>query len=184
MYQSSTSPQGESPVIGHRCRHCRRVAGVAVRQAPATRSRCIERGDAAMTQATSHWAGGMLAPWCEREASEPVITRLGIRSLDLWREQFPETPFNGSLVVAHPRDRADFERFAKLTSDHDASTPTPCRRARTLARRPISRGAVFSGRRPCRAARRAAGVACANRGGRWRHPFRQRTATRPKPTAS
>ena len=60
----------------------------------------------------------MLAPWCEAEASEPVIGRLGIRSLDLWREHFPDTPFNGSLVVAHPRDRADFERFAKLTSGH------------------------------------------------------------------
>ncbi|MBR1230487.1 FAD-dependent oxidoreductase [Bradyrhizobium sp. AUGA SZCCT0182] len=77
-----------------------------------------ERSDAAMTLSTSHWAGGMLAPWCEAEASEPVIGRLGIRSLDLWREHFPETPFNGSLVVAHPRDRADFERFAKLTSGH------------------------------------------------------------------
>ena len=71
-----------------------------------------------MTQSTSHWAGGMLAPWCEAETSEPVIVRLGIRSLDLWREHFPQTPFNGSLVVAHPRDRADFERFAKLTSGH------------------------------------------------------------------
>ena len=71
-----------------------------------------------MTQATSHWAGGMLAPYCEREASEPVITRLGIRSLDLWRDEFPDTPFNGSLVVSHPRDRADYERFAKLTSGH------------------------------------------------------------------
>jgi glycine oxidase len=60
----------------------------------------------------------MLAPWCEAEASEPVIVRLGIRSLDLWREHFPQTPFNGSLVVAHARDRADFERFAKLTSGH------------------------------------------------------------------
>jgi len=77
-----------------------------------------ERSDAAMTLATSHWAGGMLAPWCEAEASEPVIGRLGIRSLDLWREHFPKTPFNGSLVVAHARDRADFERFARLTTGH------------------------------------------------------------------
>ena len=60
----------------------------------------------------------MLAPWCEGEASEPVISRLGLRSLDLWREHLPRTPFNGSLVVAHPRDRADFERFARLTSGH------------------------------------------------------------------
>ena len=77
-----------------------------------------ERGDDAMTQATSHWAGGMLAPWCESEASEPLITRLGLRSLALWREHVPDTPFNGSLVVAHPRDRSDFERFARMTSGH------------------------------------------------------------------
>jgi glycine oxidase len=60
----------------------------------------------------------MLAPWCEAETSEPVISRLGIRSLALWREYFPQTPFNGSLVVAHSRDRADFDRFARLTSGH------------------------------------------------------------------
>ena len=77
-----------------------------------------ERSDAGMTLSTSHWAGGMLAPWCEAETSEPVIGRLGLRSLDLWREHFPNTPFNGSLVVAHARDRADFERFAKLTTGH------------------------------------------------------------------
>src|SRR5256885_9902565 len=77
-----------------------------------------ERSDAAMTLSTSYWAGGMLAPWCEAEATEPVIGRLGIRSLDLWRAHFPKTPFNGSLVVAHARDLADFERFAKLTTGH------------------------------------------------------------------
>jgi glycine oxidase len=77
-----------------------------------------ERGEATMTQATSHWAGGMLAPFCEGEAAEPVITRLGLRSLDLWREALPQTPFNGSLVVVHSRDRADFERFARLTGGY------------------------------------------------------------------
>jgi glycine oxidase len=117
MYQSSNTPRGDSPVsvIGAG------IAGAwqALLFAQAGRTVTLhERGDQGMTQATSHWAGGMLAPWCEREASEPVITRLGIRSLDLWREHFPQTPFNGSLVVSHPRDRADFERFAKLTSGH------------------------------------------------------------------
>lgn len=79
----------------------------------------FDRDDASMTRATSHFAGGMLAPWCEAESSEPVITRLGARSLDLWRDELPETPFNGSLVIAHPRDRADFDRFARLTGEHD-----------------------------------------------------------------
>ena len=117
MYQSSSSWRGESPVsvIGAG------IAGAwqALLFAKAGHAVTLfERGDATMTQATSHWAGGMLAPYCEREASEPLIARLGIRSLDLWRDEFPDTPFNGSLVVAHPRDRSDFERFARLTSGH------------------------------------------------------------------
>ena len=117
MYKSSTSPRGQSPisVIGAG------VAGAwqALLFAQAGRSVTLhERSDAAMTQSTSHWAGGMLAPYCEAEATEPVIVRLGLRSLKLWREYFPETPFNGSLVVAHARDRADFERFARLTSGY------------------------------------------------------------------
>lgn len=77
-----------------------------------------ERDDAAMTDATSHWAGGMLAPYCEAEVSEPIISRLGLRSLDIWRRELPDTPFNGSLVVAHPRERNDFERFARMTREH------------------------------------------------------------------
>jgi glycine oxidase len=117
MYQRSTSSRGESPVT---------VIGAGIAGAwqallfaqAGHQVTLFERSNAGMTQATSHWAGGMLAPYCEREASEPVITRLGIRSLDLWREQFPDTLFNGSLVVSHPRDRADYERFAKLTTGH------------------------------------------------------------------
>ncbi|PAY03567.1 MULTISPECIES: FAD-dependent oxidoreductase [Bradyrhizobium] len=116
MYQT-LRPRGDSPVtiIGAG------IAGAwhALLLAEAGRAVTLhERSDAGMTESTSHWAGGMLAPWCEEEAAEPVITRLGIRSLDLWRQHFPETPFNGSLVVAHPRDRADFERFARLTTNH------------------------------------------------------------------
>jgi glycine oxidase len=125
MYQGSEKPHGRSPgaprgespvsVIGAG------IAGAwqALLFAQAGHDVTLhERSDETMAQSTSYWAGGMLAPWCEAETSEPVIVRLGIRSLDLWRENFPDTPFNGSLVVAHPRDRADFERFAKLTSGH------------------------------------------------------------------
>jgi glycine oxidase len=77
-----------------------------------------ERGDASLMLSTSHWAGGMLAPYCEGEVAEPIISRLGLRALDLWRRELPDTPFNGSLVVAHPRDRNDYERFARLTEGH------------------------------------------------------------------
>jgi len=125
MYQSSkaqrgqlpAAPRGESPVsvIGAG------IAGAwqALLFAQAGHAVTLhERSDQAMTLSTSHWAGGMLAPWCESEISEPVISRLGLRALDLWRKELPDTPFNGSLVVAHARDRNDFERFAKLTSGH------------------------------------------------------------------
>src|SRR3974377_422404 len=77
-----------------------------------------ERSDASMTQSTGHWAGGMLAPYCEGETAEYLITRLGLRSLDLWRDTLPDTKFNGSLVVAHPRDRADIVRFDRLAGPH------------------------------------------------------------------
>src|ERR1700704_3710072 len=117
MYQRPECSRGESPVsvIGAG------IAGAWQALLFAQAGHVVtlhERSDAAMTQSTSYFAGGMLSPWCEAEASEPVISRLGIRSLDLWREHFPQTPFNGSLVVAHPRDRSDFERFARLTSGH------------------------------------------------------------------
>ena len=88
MYQKS-DPRGDSPVsiIGAG------IAGAwqALLFAQAGHAVTLyERSDAEMTLSTSHWAGGMLAPWCEAEASEPVIGRLGIRSLDLWREHFPK----------------------------------------------------------------------------------------------
>src|SRR5260221_3990151 len=125
MYQSSSAqrgqgpaaPRGESPVsvIGAG------IAGAwqALLFAQAGHDVTLhERSDAAMMLSTSHWAGGMLAPWCERELSEPLISRLGLRALDLWRKELPDTPFNGSLVVAHSRDRHDFGRFAPLTCRH------------------------------------------------------------------
>jgi len=77
-----------------------------------------ERSDESMTQSTGHWAGGMLAPYCEGETAEYLITRLGLRSLDLWRDTLADASFNGSLVVAHPRDRADMVRFDRLAGPH------------------------------------------------------------------
>jgi glycine oxidase len=117
MYQTTSAPWGESPVtiIGAG------IAGAwqALLFAQAGHDVTLhERSSAEMTLSTSHWAGGMLAPYCESEIAEPLVSRLGLRSLELWREALPDTPFNGSLVITHPRDRADFERFARLTTGH------------------------------------------------------------------
>jgi glycine oxidase len=78
----------------------------------------FERDDASLKSSTGHWAGGMLAPFCEAEATEPVVTRLGLRSLDLWGDELPPGPRSGTLVVAHRRDRSDFDRFAQRTTGH------------------------------------------------------------------
>ena len=162
------------PAPGRRC--CSRR--------PASAVTLHERSDAAMMQSTSHWAGGMLAPWCESESAEPVISRLGLRSLDLWREQLPDTPFNGSLVVAHSRDRADFERFAKIDLRPPAARRQGARRTRAVARRTLSRRAVLCRRRPCRAAPRAAETARAHHRRRRHHPVQQRASRLPTSTAS
>jgi glycine oxidase len=66
------------------------------------------------------WTGaGMLAPYCELESSEPIISKLGIRSLKRWPELLArldapvEFSTNGSLVVAHPEDRAELDRLRR-----------------------------------------------------------------------
>ena len=117
MYQSTKVSRGESPV----CIIGAGIAGAWAALLFAQAGHAVtlhERSSDAMMLSTSHWAGGMLAPWCESESAEPVISRLGLRALSLWRSELPDTPFNGSLVVAHSRDRNDFERFARLTSGH------------------------------------------------------------------
>lgn len=78
-----------------------------------------DRDEPSLRESTSHWAGGMLAPGCESDGAEPIVVRLGRRSLDLWRRHLPETPLEGSLVVSHPRDRGDLDRFARQTTGHE-----------------------------------------------------------------
>ena len=77
-----------------------------------------ERSAHAFTDACSVYAGAMLAPRCEEESAEPVIGALGRRGIALWRETYPGTIANGTLVVALPRDRAELERFARVTKGH------------------------------------------------------------------
>lgn len=115
MYQTTKRPDSPVSIIGAG------IAGAwqALLFAQAGHAVTLhERSDASLMDSTSHWAGGMLAPWCEAEVAEPLISRLGERSLDIWRRELPDTPFNGSLVVALPRERNDFERFARMTEGH------------------------------------------------------------------
>lgn len=67
----------------------------------------------------SHWAGGMLAPYCEREAAEEIVLTLGLAAADWWDEAVPGlVQRRGTLVLANPRDLADLKRFATRTRGH------------------------------------------------------------------
>lgn len=68
--------------------------------------------------ATASWfAGGMLAPWCERESAEQAVLELGTGAADWWESALPgHVSRAGTLVVAPPRDRAELARFALRTT--------------------------------------------------------------------
>ena len=77
-----------------------------------------ERAAEPFSEACSLYAGAMLAPRCEEESAEAVIRDLGMRGIALWRETYPGTISNGSLVVTQARDRVLLDRFARMTSGY------------------------------------------------------------------
>jgi glycine oxidase len=82
-----------------------------------------ERSPQPFADACSLYAGAMLAPRCEEESAEAVIGELGKRGIALWREVYPGTVANGTLVVALHRDRAELDRFARMTGGHRRLSP-------------------------------------------------------------
>ncbi|WP_454746660.1 glycine oxidase ThiO [Ciceribacter selenitireducens] len=79
----------------------------------------VERAAAVATGA-SGLAGGMLAPWCERESADETVLTLGKTAADWWEEALPgQVIRNGTLVVAAGRDTGELTRFAGRTSGCD-----------------------------------------------------------------
>ena len=75
----------------------------------------FERAPRLGSGACSWFAGGMLAPWCERENSAALIAQLGVESIPWWQERFAGTVVNGTLVVAHARDTGELTQFGRRT---------------------------------------------------------------------
>ncbi|MBS0520402.1 MAG: FAD-dependent oxidoreductase [Proteobacteria bacterium] len=75
----------------------------------------VERGRALGDGCCSWMAGGMLAPWCERAGTDPVVAERGAPSIAWWARHYPGTVHEGTLVVAHARDAAELTRFAART---------------------------------------------------------------------
>ena len=79
----------------------------------------VERSADPFRQSCSAYAGVMLSPYCEEETSEPLILELGLKSIELWHDVYPDFERNGSLVVAQPRDQRELDRFARMTQGHE-----------------------------------------------------------------
>jgi len=77
-----------------------------------------EQSEAIGKSACSWYAGGMLAPWCEAETAEPVVTDWGLIAIDWWKAHIDPMIRNGSLVLSMQRDRNELNRFARLTTQH------------------------------------------------------------------
>ena len=71
----------------------------------------------------SHWAGGMLAPFCEGESAPEQVIELGQRAASWWAQRVDGVARQGTLVVAAPRDAAELTRFARMTRQHQWRDP-------------------------------------------------------------
>ena len=85
-------------------------------QKPGVEIELYDRGDTIGSQACSWFAGGMLAPWCERENADEAVLQHGKTALDWWRRHTDCVQEAGSLVVASARDNADLKRFSNRTT--------------------------------------------------------------------
>jgi glycine oxidase len=98
------------------------VAGLAAAFELVHRGIAVEVVDAAdnVGAGASSYAGGMLAPYCEREAADEAVLTLGLSSADWWEEAVPgEVLRRGTLVVAAGRDSGELDRFAARTRGYE-----------------------------------------------------------------
>ncbi|MEP4037409.1 FAD-dependent oxidoreductase [Pseudophaeobacter sp.] len=77
----------------------------------------FEQGAGPGAASVARFAGGMLAPYCERESAEEEVITLGSRAFEWWANITP-VHRRGTLVVAPRRDRAELTRFARRTRGH------------------------------------------------------------------
>lgn len=95
------------------------VAGLTLAHELAARGASVtvvERRRSVAGNASWH-AGGMLAPWCERESAEDLVLALGQSATDWWDAVLPGHVVRaGTLVVAPARDAGELDRFARRTS--------------------------------------------------------------------
>lgn len=93
-----------------------------------------------LATSASTYAGAMLAPFCEAEAAPEVVRQFGVEAINLWREAYPGVVQAGTLVLAPARDRSELERFAQVTTGHEA-----CDQERIAELEPALKGRFVNG---------------------------------------
>lgn len=82
----------------------------------------FDRDPIASGTAAAYTAAGMLTPYSELESSEWLIYQMGMQGLQLWPAIMQSLQLDaclhqrGSLIVAHPNDFADMQRFELAVS--------------------------------------------------------------------
>ena len=98
------------------------VAGLTSALALAERGCSVEvldRSASLGAGACSYLAGGMLAPWCERESAEELVVELGREALDYWPVVI-RIRHAAEAWFWRRRDEPDLARFTRRTSGHQA----------------------------------------------------------------
>ena len=72
-------------------------------------------------QSACSWlAGGMIAPWCERESAEQAVLDMGQQAKAWWLAHVHDVHCKGSLVLSMQRDNNEIRRYARLTENHQS----------------------------------------------------------------
>ncbi|MBF7682246.1 FAD-dependent oxidoreductase [Acinetobacter sp. B5B] len=98
------------------------VTGLCVATALTQAGECCEVITSNHT-AASHWAGGMLAPYCEAESASAYVTEQGLKAITWWQNHIQTVHRQGTLVVAPVRDTQELHHFAHLTQGHQWVKP-------------------------------------------------------------
>lgn len=99
------------------------VSGLCVATALHAHGETVEIICSAEHTAASHFAGGMLAPFCEAEAAPHFQALHDFDAIAWWQRYSTQVIQNGTLVVAAARDQAELARFSKRTTQHQCVAP-------------------------------------------------------------
>lgn len=94
------------------------TAAAELLRLPAAEVTIIDKAAGPGAEQCSWWAGGMLAPWCERATAEEDVIEKGAGAADWW-ERVTRVHRAGTLVVAPPRDRRELDAFSRRTTAWD-----------------------------------------------------------------